>query len=390
MSSLTGKKEDPGSNICWDESQVESMYPDIFRVSGAPGEIALLFGRREPSDREDGEEKVQGLRRVLLSPLTAKRLAVALDQAVQSHNRNGSPAEKKNPSTAEEQLQSILQNPPFSKTDETAARVEPIFQFLEKTKVEFGYERSFKISEGTLSGKRFLLGIKISTIGTRPHEQIMALCHQLGMPEELLKEFEVCLAGANVVGFGFDEHQSRCACKTYLEFGENFRKTIEKNRRRPEPFVFHKGFKWDASDQNRKAVATYTCTPFLSLKGLLERVANVLDPDRDARAFEPARQIVLAASRKISGSDMLYMDVTEEGSPRQSFDLNLYRADLRMEEIHHILSDMCRSYAIPSEELDVVYDPVRSEMFGHLAGGIDREGKDFLTIYHGVDGYFIP
>ena len=37
------------------------------------------------------------------------------------------------------------------------------------------------------------------------------------------------------------------------------------------------------------------------------------------------------------------------------------------------------------EEFDILYDRVKKKTFGHLTGGINREGKDFLTIYHGVE-----
>jgi hypothetical protein len=51
---------------------------------------------------------------------------------------------------------------------------------------------------------------------------------------------------------------------------------------------------------------------------------------------------------------------------------------------------VCRHFSIPSEEIHTLYDPVKTEIFEHLAGGIDRDGKDFLTVYYGVEGYYIP
>jgi len=122
----------------------------------------------------------------------------------------------------------------------------------------------------------------------------------------------------------------------------------------------------------------------------LKRMSGILDPDQSGRSLEMAKQIVLAASKKISGNKMLYMEMMEDKSPRKSFDINLYRANLRLEELYPILLDMCGSFSIPSGEFHSVYNPVKSEILGHLAGGIDREGRDFLTIYHGVEGYYIP
>jgi hypothetical protein len=44
---------------------------------------------------------------------------------------------------------------------------------------------------------------------------------------------------------------------------------------------------------------------------------------------------------------------------------------------------ICRHYSIPDEEFQVFYEPMKDMIFGHLAGGIDRKGKDFLTVYFG-------
>ena len=51
---------------------------------------------------------------------------------------------------------------------------------------------------------------------------------------------------------------------------------------------------------------------------------------------------------------------------------------------------MCLHYSIPSEAFHTLYNPVKTEIFGHLAGGIDRDGKDFLAVYYGVEGYYNP
>jgi hypothetical protein len=46
---------------------------------------------------------------------------------------------------------------------------------------------------------------------------------------------------------------------------------------------------------------------------------------------------------------------------------------------------MGQHYAIPSEEFHPLYEGVKNKTFGHIAGGIDREGRDFLTVYYGVE-----
>ena len=81
----------------------------------------------------------------------------------------------------------------------------------------------------------------------------------------------------------------------------------------------------------------------------------------------------------------IYLEVSEEDNPRRSFDINLYKANLKLHELYPFLSKTSRHYSIPPEEFDPLYDQIRTRLFGHLAGGIDREGKDFLTIYYEVE-----
>jgi hypothetical protein len=47
---------------------------------------------------------------------------------------------------------------------------------------------------------------------------------------------------------------------------------------------------------------------------------------------------------------------------------------------------MRRHYSIPSGEFDHLFEQVGDKIFGHLSGGIDREGKDFLTTYYEIEG----
>jgi hypothetical protein len=76
----------------------------------------------------------------------------------------------------------------------------------------------------------------------------------------------------------------------------------------------------------------------------------------------------------------------EENNSRRSFDINMYKANLRMRDLYPLLSRIFRYYRIPDDIFHPLYDQVKLRIFGHLSGGVDRAGRDFLTIYHGVKG----
>lgn len=78
----------------------------------------------------------------------------------------------------------------------------------------------------------------------------------------------------------------------------------------------------------------------------------------------------------------MYMEVSEEDNPRLSFDLRFYEANLQLSEIGNFLFRMSQHYAIPDGQFKPLYEEIKAGRFGHLSGGIDRNGRDFMTAYY--------
>jgi hypothetical protein len=126
------------------------------------------------------------------------------------------------------------------------------------------------------------------------------------------------------------------------------------------------------------------CHPLLSVKEILKRVTKIYEGREDAISFEVAREIIQLAGNRCLDRSFLYLEVEEEHNPRLSFDLNLYKASLRLVEIHASLLRICRHYSISSEQFNRLYQVVGQKLFGHLSGGLNPDGKDFLTVYYEV------
>jgi hypothetical protein len=116
---------------------------------------------------------------------------------------------------------------------------------------------------------------------------------------------------------------------------------------------------------------------------MLERLSNSFYRHHDRNPFKLVKGILDLASNKVGRDKFLYLEVNEENNPRSSFDINMYGANLRLEELYPFFLEMCRHYSIPDEQFHCLYDPVRSRTFGHITGGMDRKGRDFLTVYFG-------
>jgi hypothetical protein len=238
-----------------------------------------------------------------------------------------------------------------------------------------------------LLGNRFLLGISKKEIGLKAYERIIDICERMGMPGDLLAAFKQRLDEANYVHFGFEENETTCLYKAYLEFGGKIEEELKSSQNASKPFLLHLGFKWDAFNNTKQSITHYTWYPWLSAPDILARLSNILDPQRHRNSFEIAENIVKLASERILHRDILYLEVTEENNPRTSFDINIYRASLQVGELYPLLSRMGQYYSISPEKFHGLYDRVKDKTFGHLSGGIDREGKDFLTVYYGVESF---
>jgi hypothetical protein len=90
-------------------------------------------------------------------------------------------------------------------------------------------------------------------------------------------------------------------------------------------------------------------------------------------------------SRRISQEDIRYLDVTEKNSERRSFDVDIYKAELQLKEVYPLIARIYQHYSIPESKFHAFYDQMRTRLLGHISGGINREERDFFTIYYGVE-----
>ncbi len=370
------------TRIIRDSSNMRSAYANVANVASGRKEIVLMFGIIQARHAAQAEVKVQLTDRITLNPFAAKKLSILLNNALRDYETLYGPLqiEPRRPETPTLQIQ------PFSKTERTDEKTGLLFQLTKNLNVEVGIERSFKVFEKTILVNRFLLGFKKNTIREKPHERILDICKRMDMPGDLLQAFEQHLPDAMYIHFGFEENERACVYKAYLEFYEKIEKEMITRPNTSDHFLMHLGFKWDALDNTKQALTSYTWYPFLSVENMVKKLSNILDPNKNRTPFELTKGILGIVSRRIPHHDILYLEVTEQDNPRKSFDINIYRANLQLSELYPFLLEMCRDYSIPPEEFHILYDSVRTQIFGHISGGIDREKRDFLTVYYGVEG----
>lgn len=255
-----------------------------------------------------------------------------------------------------------------------AARASQLLAWLLAQPLE-GYEKSFKMSAGSLLEKRFLAGLLAADL---PPAQLGALCRKLEMPADLLASMVDQYAGADVVHFGYEEGPGSAIFKLYLEYAAGLDAARAAGS---ESFLLHRGFKWDALNPSRRAVASYCCFPGLSHEQVLTRVAALYPGQIDHPVLELLRMLTRQTATDKSTPPM-YLEVRETDNSRVSFDLNFHAAELKLAAIESQVFELTRRHSISATHFQSLWPDVAAKTLCHISGGLSRGGQDFLTIYY--------
>lgn len=260
-----------------------------------------------------------------------------------------------------------------------------LFELINELEIDYKFEPSVKMMQDKLLGNRFILGLYKSHIKQDPHGRLLDICRRMDMREDLLEAFSENLPDAEGIGFGFEENEGIRLYKIYLDFLPKWKKEVEMNPDKPDPFLLFLAFKWDALDNRKGGSGKYIWDPNLSFDDMVGKISHIYQSDESKPLLDIIRGFLEIASTRVPAHTIRYLDATEENTPRKSFDINMYDANLWLKELYPLLQKIYRYYSIPEKEFHAVYNQIRTKTFGHLSGGMGRDGKDFLTIYCGLE-----
>ncbi|MGD8350446.1 MAG: hypothetical protein PVI79_14450 [Gammaproteobacteria bacterium] len=250
------------------------------------------------------------------------------------------------------------------------------FRLVEQLDLKCGYEKSFKLIERRLLRNRYLLGIEKSILDD---SKLASICEQMKLPEKFAERFFDDIAEANLVLLGFEEGADYCSYRIYFEYWDRLRRRISASPPPYQPMTLFQGYKWSTNDGDVAVVTDYVCYPRL---GTDEIVARIREIGADGEAFAIAIEIISLAARLAGDQAFVYLEASEGGNPRNSFDINLYPAGMTLQSIYPRVERLFEHYGIPATELERLYRDCASRPLGHLSAGIDREGRDFFTVYY--------
>jgi hypothetical protein len=260
-----------------------------------------------------------------------------------------------------------------------------LLELIKALNMDYAFERSFKVTEKTLLGNRILYGVYTEKIKEDQHKELLDICHQMNMPEAFFENFREDWRDTNAIGWAFEKIGEALVYKVYLEFWDKWKKEIKETPNERDPFLVVLGFKWDALNRAKRSLARYTWYPLLSYEEMLERLSGSYENDQYRSLFGIIKDFLRFPSIKVTHDEIRYIEVTEENTPRRSFDINVYNAKLQLKEVYPLLQKIYQHYSIPDKDFHALYNQFRTKIIGHLSGGIGRDGKDFLTVYYGLE-----
>lgn len=261
-----------------------------------------------------------------------------------------------------------------------------------------GVERSCKFGPGSLSRERLLLGqtsalLAGTTLDAAPRFLKLPASAKLAYMQDRLR--------ANFIYLGFDGSAQGLSYRIYLEFPVNLAQQLDPATGLMAPALLARGYKWDAlrPELDQYDATDYWWHPRLTVDQIQMRLKALWVPQPLAvvdgssasesdgvHASSAAQALVqrtidLARARS-NALNWQYLEVTEPASSRQSFDLNVYEANLRMAELDGEVRALGQALGIAEANLNGFLQDTANATLGHVSGGLGRDGLPFLTVYY--------
>lgn len=260
-----------------------------------------------------------------------------------------------------------------------------LLSMIELLDVPFGLERSIKLGQGVINEDRFLAILHKSSLGANPEARLAWFSDKLGMPAAMLGVLMARLADADIVQFGY-EGGAAGVYKIYLEFPADVRAVrLAGASAVPGDVLVHLAVKWRAEAPHDAAITRYVWPA--DARGIAAVDARLATSDFGGLPSAVAAQaIVERARRRCEDDQIFFLHVSEEGSSRRSFDVNVYAAGIAVHEVETVLRNLASAYGLGNRDLNKLLTRLGPATLGNVSGGLDRKGRDFATLYFGVGG----
>jgi tryptophan halogenase len=247
----------------------------------------------------------------------------------------------------------------------------------------YGLERSCKIAPGALLEDRFLISLHRAALGASADERLRQMARTLHVPPAFEDAITTALMDADIVHFGYEGGAGHPTYKIYLEYASQVRRAQAQSAL--DPILVYVAYKWVPQSPEQRTVTRYTWLPCGTVAAIAQGLRTLVPSA--PRALACGLHLLSRASGRTDAGKLFLMEVAEDDNPRRSYDLNVYRADLHLGDIADLLEPVAAELAVPAPSLRALLERCGAFDLGHLSGGIGRDGREFVTVYYGVEAH---
>ncbi|MCJ2038377.1 hypothetical protein MKK55_05310 [Methylobacterium sp. J-059] len=254
------------------------------------------------------------------------------------------------------------------------AEARHLLEVVRTLAVPIRTERSIKLTPGALLADRFLVSLSVPDLGHGTSLEQAAVALRLAPAGWMALADR--MPDADAVHLGYERGREGCVYKLYLEFSGAARRAFNGTC---EPVLVHRAVKWDPANPPTFSIADYRWPGARSAPAIAARIAGMF-PDAPGG---PAATLGRGILGDLAGLPApMLLEVGEAGNPRRSFDLNLYESGLTVGSCAARLAEAAAALAV-AREASAAFPSLALAKLGHIAGGIGRDGRDFVTVYYG-------
>ncbi|WP_261842148.1 hypothetical protein [Aliamphritea ceti] len=242
----------------------------------------------------------------------------------------------------------------------------------------FGYETSCKLVPGCALTERFLISIHKDAFVSLGLKELLPAEVLKNVPADLWSWYDAGLPAADVVHFGF-ESSAKPVLKLYLESTSAFYTGLKYDSR--NRIMVYDALKWGA--ELTPVNSQYVCRPEQSEEVLEQTIVGCFPVDQK-EASQLAKGYLQQALKILPAKQLLMLEVEEQGSIRQSFDLNLYDLEQTVMQWADLIRDTWQLQQLDSQSLEMFLQTHGDKVLGHVSAGTGRDGQVFFTLYFGA------
>lgn len=246
-------------------------------------------------------------------------------------------------------------------------------------KLACGIEQSVRLSPGILETRRCLISFSLADVAPEVVAGVQQICRAMNAPETFLQSIARFINAAAFVHFGFEYSGTLHIGKCYLELPPpNPSLPFQSGR------LQFLGFKWSLQNSSIAVVSRYKSSivqDWSEIRSLL-----LAATDHRVRPILDSMLLQLQPSSQRAKEVFPLLEISEEGSDRRSWDLNLYDGNWSLGQIQSSLLATVETLRIPQQEFFPWILPIAASSLGHIATGLGRNGDPFLTVYYGARG----